>query len=66
MKTFLVASLLVLGFTGVTAFASDQAHLTYIANGHPDPCWPLRLKRHRSMADESRFQACLARHNWNN
>jgi hypothetical protein len=65
MMKYLVAGLLI-GLAGLPAFAADQAHLTYVANGHPDPWWSLRVQRHRSSAAEARFQSCLARHNYNN
>jgi hypothetical protein len=66
MMKYLVAGIMLIGLASLPAFAADEAHLTYEANGHPDPCWSLRLKRHRSSADWARFESCLARHNYNN
>jgi len=66
MTRYLIASLLVVGLT-IPAFAAkpSENHLAYSSAGHPDPCWSLRLQRHRSSAAESRFEACLARYNYN-
>jgi hypothetical protein len=35
-------------------------------DGHVDPCWSLRLQRHRDANAWLRFEDCLARHNYNN
>ena len=35
-------------------------------DGHADPCWSLRLQRHRNTESWLRFEDCLARHNYNN
>jgi hypothetical protein len=35
-------------------------------DGHVDPCWSLRLQRHRDVNAWLRFEDCLARHNYNN
>jgi hypothetical protein len=35
-------------------------------DGHVDPCWSLRLQRHRDAYAWLRFEDCLAHHNYNN
>jgi len=47
------------GPKGVSA-ANDRG------DGHADPCWLLRLQRHRNTESWLRFEDCLARHNYNN
>jgi hypothetical protein len=35
-------------------------------DGHVDPCWSLRLQRHRDTYAWLRFEDCVAHHNYNN
>ncbi len=69
MNKYLMTSLLIIGLAS-PALAADhktaQTHLAYVGNGHPDPCWSLQLQRHRNAQAWSRFESCIARHNYNN
>jgi hypothetical protein len=72
MSKYLAASLLIIGIANF-AFAADgqapaqRADREYVGDGaHPDPCWLLRVQRHRDTDSWLRFEDCVARHNYNN
>ena len=73
MNKYLLVSLLIVGLASpafaarrVAARSPDQLGRLSVGYGHPDPCWSLRLQRHRSNSSWWRFEDCLAYYNYEN
>ena len=52
---------------GSAAFAgTNDYQFRRVGDGHPDPCWSLRVQRHRNSYSWWRFEDCIAHYNYNN
>jgi hypothetical protein len=56
------------GFTDLDNHYFRHRHIVGVSEdyGHPDPCWSLRLQRHRNAYWWWSFEDCLAYYNYNN